>query len=239
MSFSFILQGQDFPAVENSTDEGLLAIGGDLSSARLLRAYSLGIFPWYSEDDPIMWWSPNPRMVMKPNDFYPAKSLRKLLRDSSYQFKIDCNFEEVIKACAVNNRKDQDGTWITDELSAAFIRLHKLGFAHSFEIYINEKLVGGLYGLSLGKIFFGESMFHHVSNASKLAFYQLTEFLKAHDFKLIDAQQETAHLKSLGAYPIDRTYFLSLLKENITAPTLRGNWGNGNAAYEVLNFEVE
>lgn len=239
MSFSFIFQGQDFPDVDNSTDEGLLAIGGDLSTARLLRAYSLGIFPWYSDDDPIMWWSPNPRMIIKPSDFKPSKSLRKLLRDSSYQLKIDCNFEEVITACAVNNRKDQDGTWITDELRAAFIRLYALGFAHSFEIHINDKLVGGLYGLSLGKLFFGESMFHHVSNASKLAFCQLTEFLKAHDFELIDVQQETAHLKSLGAYPVDRTYFLSLLEKHIAAPTLRGNWGNGNAVYEVLNFEAQ
>jgi len=239
MSFSFIFQGQDFPAVDNSTDEGLLAIGGDLSTKRLLRAYSLGIFPWYSEDDPIMWWSPNPRMVIKPNDFKPSKSLRKLLRDRNYQVKIDYKFEEVISACASNIRKDQDGTWITNELKAAVIRLHQLGFAHSFEIYIDNELVGGLYGLSLGKVFFGESMFHKVSNVSKLAFYELTKFLKQHDFELIDAQQETAHLKSLGAYPVDRNYFLSLLKEYISAPTFRGNWGNGGgAAYEALSFEA-
>ncbi|MBZ0242895.1 MAG: leucyl/phenylalanyl-tRNA--protein transferase, partial [Bacteroidales bacterium] len=208
------------------------------STERLLRAYSLGIFPWYSEDDPIMWWSPNPRMVIKPSDFKASKSLRKLLRDANYQVKIDYNFEEVISACASNPRKDQDGTWITNELKAALIRLHQLGFAHSFEIYTDKELVGGLYGLSLGKVFFGESMFHKVSNASKLAFYELTKFLKQHDFELIDAQQETAHLKSLGAYPVDRTYFLSLLEEYISAPTLRGNWGNGGAAYQAINFEA-
>lgn len=238
MSFSFIFQGQDFPPVDSSTHEGLLAIGGDLSATRLLRAYSLGIFPWYSQDDPIMWWSPNPRMVIKPSDFRPSKSLRKLLRDGNYQLKIDSAFEEVITACALSIREDQAGTWITDELKAAYIRLHKMGFAHSFEIYINNELAGGLYGLSLGKVFFGESMFHHVSNTSKLAFYQLTEFLKQHDFELIDAQQETAHLKSLGAYPVDRTYFLSLLKKYITAPTLLGNWGNGRMGFESLSFDA-
>lgn len=238
MAFSFILKGQDFPPIENSTDEGLLAIGGDLSSERLLRAYSLGIFPWYSEDDPIMWWSTNPRMIMKPSDFKPSKSLRKSLRDTPCQFKIDENFEAVIKACAAKDRINQEGTWITNELMEAFIKLHHLGFAHSFETYEKGQLVGGLYGLSLGKVFFGESMFHHVSNASKMAFYQLTEFLKTNNFELIDAQQETSHLKSLGAYPVDRNYFLILLKNFLNAPTLLGNWGNGNARHQVIDFKT-
>lgn len=237
MSFSFIFNNEDFPPVQQSTAEGLLAIGGDLGIPRLIKAYSLGIFPWFSEDDPIMWWSPDPRMILKPADFKTSKSLKKIVRDSQYEIKIDTAFEEVISACGSMPRQGQEGTWITNDLKTAFILLHKIGLAHSFEIFMDNELVGGLYGLSLGKVFFGESMFYKVNNASKLAFYHFVNFLKEHDFALIDAQQETNHLKSLGAYAIERSHFIELLAHYLAEPTLQGNWGNGTAKLLKLSFD--
>lgn len=214
----------DFPPAELAPDEGLLAIGGDLSVERLINAYACGIFPWYSENEPLMWWSPNPRMVLFPGNFKPSKSLRRLAESSQFEVRFDTAFEQVIQACGKTTRKDQDGTWLTQELTEAFISLHKLGLAHSVETYYENTLVGGLYGLSLGRVFFGESMFYLRANASKVAFYHLVKYLQLHHFDLIDAQQDTNHLRSLGGLTIDRVDFIQRLNESVTRETLIGKW---------------
>ncbi|MDD4373797.1 MAG: leucyl/phenylalanyl-tRNA--protein transferase [Bacteroidales bacterium] len=226
----------DFPPVNLSNEAGLLAVGGTVSPGNLLRAYSMGIFPWYSEADPIMWWSPDPRMVLRPEDYRASKSLKKLVREGNYKLGIDTCFKEVMNNCAQNPRKGDSGTWITADLTEGFVNLHEAGFAHSFEIFMNNELVGGLYGLAIGKVFFGESMFFKVSNASKLAFYHLIEFLLRNKFKLIDAQQETAHLKSLGAYSIMRRDFIDLLNNYVKQPGLYGNWGTKQSKLVQLNL---
>jgi len=213
-----------FPDPELALKDGLLAIGGDLSTDRLIEAYANGIFPWYSDDSPIMWWSPNPRMILYPSDFKLSKSLKNTLNKKQYTVKFDENFKEVINRCAKKLRFDEEGTWITDKMISAYIQLHKSGFAHSVETYFNNKLVGGLYGVSLGKAFFGESMFYDERDASKIAFYHLVERSKEWKFHFIDAQIETEHLLSLGATNISRTRFLSELKTAIKEPTIRGKW---------------
>lgn len=214
-----------FPSAELAEKDGLLAIGGDLSPLRLLNAYANGIFPWYNEDEPILWWSLDPRLVIRPGEMKVSKSLKHTLKSGKFEVKIDTNFRSVMQHCANTPREGQDGTWIINDMVEAYCRLHELGFAHSFETYLDGKLVGGLYGVSIGKAFFGESMFHSVSDASKVAFYHLHQFLQHHDFKLIDCQQETPHLKSLGAYPIPRHDFLIELEGLVTEPSLIGNWG--------------
>lgn len=214
-----------FPSAELAEKDGLLAIGGDLSPLRLLNAYANGIFPWFDEDQPILWWSLDPRLIIRPGGMKVSKSLRHTINSRKFEVKIDNNFRSVMKHCAEMPREGQDGTWILDEMVEAYCRLHELGFAHSFETYLDGKLVGGLYGVSIGKAFFGESMFHSVSDASKVAFYHLHQFLQSHDFKLIDCQQETDHLKSLGAYTIPRHDFLIELEKLVTEPSLIGNWG--------------
>jgi len=226
----------DFPPVKLANESGLLAIGGDVSPGNLLLAYSQGIFPWYSDDEPVMWWSPNPRMIMKPADFKASKSLKKLVREGKYSFRIDTAFAEVMHQCAHSPRSGQIGTWITPDLTAGFIALHESGFAHSFEVFVDNKLVGGLYGLAIEKVFFGESMFYQLANASKLAFYHFIEFLKQNDFKLIDAQQETTHLKSLGAYTVTREDFIDLLNIYVSEPSLCGNWGTKVFRKIILSF---
>ena len=214
-----------FPSAELAEKDGLLAIGGDLSPLRLLNAYANGIFPWFDEDQPILWWSLDPRLIIRPGGMKISKSLRHTINSRKFEVKIDTNFRSVMKHCAEMPRERQDGTWILDEMVEAYCLLHELGFAHSFETYLDGKLVGGLYGVSIGKAFFGESMFHTVSDASKVAFYHLHQFLQSHDFKLIDCQQETDHLKSLGAYTIPRHDFLIELENLVTEPSLIGNWG--------------
>ena len=201
-----------FPLPELADDSGLLAIGGDLSVERLINAYANGIFPWYSKDDPIMWWSPDPRMVILPNDFKRSKSLKRTVERGIYTVKFDTDFKSVIENCAKVNRQDQDGSWITDEMLEAYLELHNIGFAHSVETYFENELVGGLYGLSIGKGFFGESMFHKKTDASKVALWHLVDRLLEWDFDFIDAQQETDHLKSMGAVSIRREKFLTLLE---------------------------
>lgn len=192
-------------------EDGVLAIGGDLSPERLLLAYSNGIFPWYNEGEPIIWHAPDPRFVLFPENFYCSKSLKRLIKQEKYTFKVDTNFEAVIQNCKQIFREDQDGTWITNEMEKAYINLHELGFAHSIEVYNQEnKLVGGLYGIKLGDVFFGESMFHLESNTSKLAFYHLVSHFQ---LKLIDCQVYTEHLESLGADDISLSRFLDLLDE--------------------------
>lgn len=201
-----------FPDPGYALDEpnGLLAVGGDLSPARLLNAYRQGIFPWYSDGQPILWWSPNPRAVLIPDQFRIARSLRKSLRKSPFRVTFDTAFAEVIEACS-EPRSNATGTWITDEMKQAYVRLHRIGFAHSVECWEDNIMVGGLYGVSLGKVFFGESMFTRRTDASKIGFAHLVEQLKEWGFGLIDCQVHSEHLTSLGAEDIPREEFLRLL----------------------------
>jgi len=200
-----------FPPVDQADEEGLLAIGGDLSPERLLLAYKSGIFPWYNEDEPICWWSPDPRFVLYPDKLKVSNSMQTVLNNGTFRFTINRAFEEVIKNCKSVTRKEQDGTWISPEMQDAYIQLHKLGHAHSAEAWQNGELVGGLYGIRLGKIFFGESMFSKSSNASKFAFINYVKQLQKEGVELIDCQIYTNHLKSLGASMINRIDFIDLL----------------------------
>jgi len=213
-----------FPDPNQADENGLLAVGGKLEPEYLISAYASGIFPWFGKGDPILWWSPNPRLVLFPNDFKISKSLKKLIQNNQFSLKIDSDFKSVIKNCSKSPRPGQDGTWITKEMIKAYIRLHELGIAHSFEIYNENKLAGGLYGISLGKAFFGESMFFKLANASKVSLFYLVEWCKKHEFHFIDAQQPTDHLKSLGAKEIDRKDFLGKLNKALEYDTLQGKW---------------
>ena len=213
-----------FPPPEYADPSGLLAVGGDLSKERLLAAYRLGIFPWYSEDQPILWWSPDPRLVLDLKDFKISRSLRKTLKRGIFQVTFDHAFEEVIRACAVVPREAQNGTWITDEMEKAYIKLHGLGYAHSVESWFGGKLAGGLYGVSVGKCFFGESMFHLKTDASKVALATLVEKLKSWDFHFIDSQMTTEHMLSLGAKELPRRIFLKRLQLALRYPTKRWRW---------------
>jgi leucyl/phenylalanyl-tRNA--protein transferase len=199
-------------------------VGGDLSVDRLILAYENGIFPWYNSDQPILWWSPPKRMLLYPNRFKCSKSLRRSMIKSGFELRMDTAFEETIDACATMKRKGQDGTWISSEMKDAFMELHSIGFAHSIEIWQAEKLVGGLYGLSLGKAFFGESMFSQTADASKAAIFHLHDFMLQQHFHFIDCQLHTDHLESLGAIEIDRDTFLEELKAALAYPDLKGKW---------------
>ncbi|MCF6307153.1 MAG: leucyl/phenylalanyl-tRNA--protein transferase [Flavobacteriaceae bacterium] len=203
-----------FPKPEEADQYGLLAVGGDLSVKRLMHAYRSGIFPWFEEDQPILWWSPNPRMVLFPENFKVSKSLQKTIAKNKYQVTFNTNFSEVIKNCSQINRKGQQGTWITENMKDAYSLLHKLGFVVSVEVWFKNELVGGLYGIDLPdkKVFCGESMFNKMSDASKVGFYYLIEKLKTKGYHLIDCQMYTAHLESLGAEEITREVFLTHLK---------------------------
>lgn len=199
-----------FPPVHLSETDGLLALGGDLSVERLLLAYRSGIFPWYSGDD-ILWWSPDPRFVLFPGELKVSKSMEKILKGDQFQFSVDRDFSGVISSCKSIDRPGQDGTWIHPEIIEAYTRLHVMGLAHSAEAWVKNELVGGLYGVRLGKVFFGESMFSKISNASKFAFIRFVSDLKADGVKMIDCQIHTAHLESLGARMIRREDFLKRL----------------------------
>lgn len=214
-----------FPPVEQALSEpnGLLVAGGDLSPQRLLEAYSKGIFPWFNEDDPILWWSPDPRMVLFPHELKISRSLRKTLKKRHYQIRSDYNFIQVMHACA-SPRKDHAGTWIHPEMIAAYTALHEMGLAHSVETWIDGNLVGGLYGVALGKMFFGESMFSYVTDASKIAFVHLVKQLQYWNFGLIDCQVKTGHLASLGAREIPRAEFSQTLSTLITPLECGGKW---------------
>ncbi|QAA81861.1 leucyl/phenylalanyl-tRNA--protein transferase [Aequorivita sp. H23M31] len=203
-----------FPDPKNAPPDGLLAVGGDLSPARLLLAYQSGIFPWFEEGQPIIWWSPDPRMVLFPDKFKLSKSLRQTLRSEKFGITFNQDFERVIANCATVPRKRQAGTWITKGMQEAYFALHKLGFAVSIEVWRNDELVGGLYGIDLPqkKIFCGESMFSLVSDASKVAFYFLSQYAKFNGYKLIDCQIYNSHLESLGAEELERTNFLEFLQ---------------------------
>lgn len=210
---NFLTEKLWFPNPEEATSDGLLAIGGDLSMERLLFAYNSGIFPWFEDDQPILWWSPDPRMVLFPENFKVSKSLRKTLNSEKFKITFNQNFVEVIKNCATVSRKGEYGTWITQEMQEAYISLHKAAHVLSVEVWENEKLVGGLYGIDLPqkKVFCGESMFSLVSDASKVAFYHLSEYAKSKNYKFIDCQIYNKHLESLGAEEIGRGEFLEML----------------------------
>ena len=217
-----------FPPPDHAGPDGLLAVGGDLSSERLLLAYKLGIFPWYSEGQPILWWSPDPRLVLDLENFHISRRLRQILKKGVFKVTFDNAFESVIRACATAPRRGQEGTWITPEMQAAYIRLHRQGFAHSAESWLEGELVGGIYGVSLGRCFFGESMFSYKSNASKAALATLVHRLKAWGFHMIDAQVTTEHLLSLGAKEIPRSLFLKRLEKTLGFPTKKGKWDAGS-----------
>lgn len=215
-----------FPPVETALrdPDGLLAVGGDLSPARLLNAYRHGIFPWYSEGQPILWWSPDPRMLFRSDAVRLSSRLHRLLRHSDWQLRADTAFDAVIAACAQTPRKNQDGTWITAAMRAAYIQLHRLGHAHSIEVFDDTQLVGGLYGVAIGRMFFGESMFSAASGGSKVALAALAHRLHEWGWPLIDAQVENAHLRSLGAELWPRKDFVRQIARLVEVPEQVGNW---------------
>ncbi len=213
-----------FPNPRYASTEGLLAYGGDLSSNRLLTAYRKGIFPWFNADDPILWWSPDPRLVLYPDQFKMHKSFRRVLRNGGFSVTFDHVFEEVIRLCGTVPRGEQKGTWLTAEMQQAYIELYEMGFAHSVEVYFEDELVGGLYGIAMGKAFFGESMFSLKANASKVAFKALSDVLGLRGYDFIDCQVINEHLVRLGATAISRDSFLDALEESLTKPSDLGSW---------------
>ncbi len=204
-----------FPPVTEANAEGLLAVGGDLSPERLLLAYQNGIFPWFNEDDLILWWSPDPRMVLYPQKLKVSKSMQKIMNGDQFRLTMDTCFDKVVEQCALLKRKGQEGTWITPKMKEAYAQLHEKGFARSYEVWQDDKLVGGLYGIDLETIFCGESMFSSVSNASKFAFIKLAQELEKKAYQLIDCQVYTRHLESLGAEEIARADFIEILKGKV------------------------
>ena len=216
---------QEFPPLTKAMKDpdGLLAAGGCLSTKRLLKAYRSGIFPWYSPGEPILWWSPNPRLILFPEQLKVSRSLRKTLRKNTLTFTVDSAFDQVIAACA-KPRSYSEGTWISDDMQQAYCRLHQLGYAHSAEAWLNGELVGGLYGIALGKVFFGESMFHTYTDASKVVFVSLIEQLKLWGYQLIDCQVHSQHLESLGAINCERSEFISLLNRYCDEPADISAW---------------
>jgi leucyl/phenylalanyl-tRNA---protein transferase len=218
-------QAPTFPPVESATPEGLLAVGGDLSSERLLVAYRHGIFPWYSPGQPILWWSPDPRAVLYPEKLKISRSLRKTLKRDQLRVTCDRCFRDVMLACAAPRAQyPGGGTWITDDMVEAYIRLHAMGYAHSIETWHEDRLVGGLYGVALGGVFFGESMFARAADASKIALVALVSKLREWGFVLIDCQMPSAHLTSLGAEEIPRPSFLSQLGQALKLTGQPGQW---------------
>lgn len=212
--------------------DGLLAAGGDLSCKQLVHAYRHGIFPWFDDTQPILWWSPDPRLIIQPNDLHISRSLRKTLKQGQFHVTSDTCFNTVMRACA-EPRDEQDGTWITDDMLDAYTALHEEGYAHSVEVWSGELLVGGLYGVAIGKVFYGESMFSRVSNASKAAFTVMITALNTVGFELVDCQVQTQHLQSLGAQEIPRHHFLDLLVDLTQAPN---RWPNSEQWQSTLNI---
>ena len=208
----FLTKELFFPPVEEANYEGVLAVGGDLSVERLMLAYTNGIFPWFDAEDPILWWAPPERMVVNPMDYKVSKSMRNILNRNSFEVTINQDFAAVISNCQTIERKEQQGTWISAEIIKSYTQLHQLGKVISFEVWQNNELVGGLYGVDLGHVFCGESMFSKVPNASKVAFVKLIEYLKVHNYKLLDCQVHNDHLEKLGAFEISRDLFMKILK---------------------------
>ena len=213
-----------FPSPHLASKEGLLAVGGDLSQKRLLMAYRMGIFPWFSDNEPIMWWSPDPRLVLFPEEVRISKTLKKIIKKKKFQVTMDTAFVQVINHCAQVRLQNNQKTWIVKEMIDAYCQLYEAGFAHSVETWHKGELAGGLYGVSLGRCFFGESMFTQVSNASNIALVKLVEHLVSFSFDMIDCQVTTEHLIRFGAREIARSRFLDQLKASMKKPTLRGNW---------------
>ncbi|WKN29618.1 leucyl/phenylalanyl-tRNA--protein transferase [Porifericola rhodea] len=216
----------NFPPVEEAEEWGGIALGGDLSPDRLLLAYCSGIFPWYDEGQPIIWHAPDPRFVMFPERLKVSRSMRPIFNQKKFDITLDTDFRQVITACQQTRRRGQQGTWITDEMLEAYCYLHKLGYAHSVEVWQKGQLLGGLYGVSLGSIFFGESMFSKVSNASKAGFITLVWELQKRGFSLIDSQVHTPHLESMGAEEIPRSDYMELLNQALEAPSFQGSWSH-------------
>jgi leucyl/phenylalanyl-tRNA--protein transferase len=208
----FLTKELFFPPVDEASYDGILAVGGDLSIDRLLLAYNNGIFPWFDADDPILWWSPSERMVIDPNNYKVSKSLRNIINRNIFKVTFNKDFKSVIENCQQIDRKGQDGTWISDDIIESYTKLHELGKAKSVEVWQNNELVGGLYGIDLGHVFCGESMFSKVPNASKVAFVKLIEYLKENNYKLLDCQVHNDHLEKLGAFEISRESFMKILK---------------------------
>jgi len=221
-----------FPDPRTASDEGLLAYGGDLLPNRLLTAYRKGIFPWYAEGDPILWWSPDPRLLLYPSSFKTRKSFARVLRSGKFSVTFDRAFAEVIGYCGSVPREGQNGSWLLPEMQEAYIELHQMGFAHSVEVYRDNVLVGGLYGIAMGKAFFGESMFSLVSDASKVAFRALSDVLGAKSYDFIDCQMKTEHLVTLGAVEVRRNLYLEELASALDKPSDIGYWHHFEWRYE-------
>ncbi len=215
-----------FPPPELAEENGLLAVGGDLSPHRILAAYRQGIFPWYSENDPILWWFTSPRLVLFPDELKISKRLRRYYKNSTQTFTINRAFDDVITACAASRQITEEGTWITAEMIRAYKKLNRLGYAHSVECWDNRQLAGGLYGIALGEVFFGESMFTYSTNSSKFALIQLVDFLKTNNYRLIDCQMKTEHLVSMGARELDGKEFQRLLSRHIQSTLPDTRWSH-------------
>ncbi len=220
-----------FPNPRDAGEEGLLAFGGDLNPHRILKAYREGIFPWYNPDDPILWWSPNPRLLLYPEEFKTNKSFKRVLRNSGFEVRFDTNFEAVITYCGNVPREGQEGTWLTKEMKEAYIELHHMGFAHSVETYYEGELVGGLYGIAMGGGFFGESMFSLMSNASKVSIKALSSICAKKSYDFIDCQVETPHLMKWGAKLVERETFLDALETTLQKSTDFGSWSSWTWKY--------
>lgn len=234
MSVYYLNNNPTFPPIHEAEPDGLLAIGGDLSAERLIEAYASGVFPWPYADFPLMWFSPDPRCITLPQNFKLSKSFKSTLRKGRFEIRIDHDFDSVIRNCSTISRKDETETWITEDIIEAYTKLHEIGLAHSVETYLNNKLVGGLYGISLGKVFMGESMFHKVSDASKVAFFALCKLTQEKGFHFIDNQMPTDHLLSLGAETITRNKYMHILNLAIQEPTWQGSWAK---AAKPINIE--
>lgn len=223
-----------FPDISKADADGLLAVGGNLSVEMLLNAYAHGIFPWFMAGEPVLWWSPDPRMVLFPDAVNVSKNLGRQIRKFDYEIRIDTRFDSVIRHCASANGRTAANTWITNDMILAYNNMHNEGFAHSFETYLDGRLVGGLYGVSLGRAFFGESMFYLEPEASKIALVYLSRLMKPLNFSLIDVQQETGHLRMMGAVTIPRAEFRTLLKKSLEFETLRGKWTKFGNQFNLL-----
>lgn len=222
-----------FPPADYAEPDGLLAVGGDLSSERILLAYQLGIFPWYSEHMPILWWTPDPRLVLFPEELRISRSLARALRKGIFQVTVDRAFREVMIRCATVPRREGEGTWIMPEMVEAYCRLHRMGYAHSVETWVQGELVGGLYGVSIGRVFYGESMFSQRADASKVALVHLVSMLRHHGFELIDCQVTTGHLMRMGARAISRREFLARLEMALSGPASIQDW----SLEDLVDFE--
>lgn len=217
----------EFPPANLARSDGLLCIGGDLSTKRLLLAYKNGIFPWFSDEEPILWWSPNPRLILFPNQIHISKSLKKTIRKQRFTIKVNTAFEQTIMSCSKPRQENQAGTWLVEEMISAYIRLHEKGHAHSIEAWEGSSLVGGLYGICIGGSFFGESMFSHKADASKLSLVALARYLYSKNFDLIDCQVTTDHLLSMGATQIQRDLFLKIIGQSVKRKDMIVNWDSG------------